>query len=48
MHRSQYDKTWSSQGNILAGNLNWYNVKTTMMTVSTNYKCRFRLELKFI
>ena len=23
MHRCQYNKTWSSQGNIPAGNLNW-------------------------
>ena len=23
MHRCQYNKTWSSQDNIPAGNLNW-------------------------
>ena len=35
MHRCQYKKMWSSQGKIFAGNLNWHNVKTMTVTVST-------------
>ena len=35
MHRFQRIKAWSNQDKFWVGNLNWHNVKTTTMTVST-------------
>ena len=37
MHRCQYNKTWSSQANFPAANLNWRNLKT--MPLSHNNTC---------